>query len=55
MNQPLEHEVLRGLVRSPETGVGHSHMIIRIGYGDPVPPTPRRLLSSVRRDRTPPP
>jgi hypothetical protein len=51
MNQPLEHEVLRGLVRSPETGVGHSHMIIRMGYGDPVPPTPRRLLSSVRRDR----
>jgi nitroreductase len=51
MNQPLEDEQLRGLVRSPLTGVGHSHMIMRIGYGDPVPPTPRRPLSEVRRDR----
>jgi hypothetical protein len=51
LNQPLEDEMLRGLVRSPLTGVGHSHMIMRIGYGDPVPATPRRSLSAVRRDR----
>jgi nitroreductase len=51
LNQPLEDEMLRGLVRSPLTGVGHSHMIMRIGYGDPVPATPRRPLSAVRRDR----
>lgn len=50
MNQPLEHEALRGLVRSPLTGVGYSHMIMRMGYGDPVPATPRRPLSAVRRD-----
>jgi len=50
LNQPLEHEALRGLVRSPLTGVGQSHMIMRIGYGDPVPATPRRPLSAVRRD-----
>jgi nitroreductase len=49
LNQPLEDETLRGLVRSPMTGVGHSHMILRIGYGDPVPATPRRPLSQVRR------
>jgi nitroreductase len=51
VNQPLEDETLRALVRSPLTGVGHSHMIMRIGYGDPVPVTPRRPLSAVRRDR----
>jgi nitroreductase len=51
MNQPLEQEELRRLVRSPLTGVGYSHMIIRLGYGDPVPVTPRRPLSAVRRDR----
>jgi hypothetical protein len=51
MNQPLDQEALRGLVRSPLTGVGHSHMLMRIGYGDPVPATPRRPLSAVRRDR----
>lgn len=51
LNQPLEDETLRELVPSPLTGVGHSHMIMRIGYGDPVPATPRRPLSEVRRDR----
>jgi Nitroreductase family len=49
MNQPLEYESLRGQVRSPRSGVGHSHMIMRIGYGDPVPATPRRALSAVLR------
>lgn len=49
MNQPLEHDVLRGLVRSPMTGVGHTHMIMRIGYGVQVPATPRRPLTAVRR------
>lgn len=49
MNQPLEHAGLRGQVRSPISGVGHSHMIMRIGYGDAAPPTPRRPLSAVRR------
>ncbi len=49
MNQPLEQEALRGLVRSPVSGVGYSHMIMRMGYGDPVPVTPRRPLSAVRR------
>jgi hypothetical protein len=51
MNQPLEHDALRGQVRSPLTGVGHSHMVLRLGYGDRVPPTPRRPLSAVRRER----
>ena len=42
LNQPLEQEQLRWLVRSPRTGVGHSQMILRLGYGDEVPATPRR-------------
>ena len=49
LNQPLEQDDLRCLVRSPTTGVGHSHMILRLGYGDKVPATPRRPLAQVRR------
>lgn len=50
LNQPLEQDDLRWMVRSPLTGVGNSHMILRLGYGDPVPPTPRRPLLNVRRE-----
>ncbi|MDQ1618473.1 MAG: hypothetical protein QOE19_1042 [Actinomycetota bacterium] len=49
LNQPLERKDLRWLVRSPTTGVGHSHMIVRLGYGDEVRPTPRRSPNHVRR------
>lgn len=42
LNQPLEHDDLRPLVSSPEYGVGHSQMVLRLGYGDEVPATPRR-------------
>jgi nitroreductase len=49
MNQPLEQPDLRWLVRSPVTGVGHSQMILRVGYGDEVPPTPRRPISELLR------
>lgn len=52
MNQPLEDEALRGDVRSPASGVGRAQMIMRIGYGDPVPATPRRPLPAVRRHRS---
>jgi nitroreductase len=56
MNQPLEQEDLRWLVRSSESGLGHTHMILRIGHGIPVPPTPRRPVSEVLRssDAVPP-
>jgi nitroreductase len=49
VNQPLEHHELRWLVRSPLSGVGHTHMLLRLGYGEPVPATPRRPLDQVRR------
>jgi nitroreductase len=49
LNQPLEQPELRRLIASPATGVGHSHMILRLGYGDEVPPTPRRSLALVQR------
>lgn len=49
MNQPLEDGDLRWQVRSPQTGVGHSQMLMRIGYGVPVPPTPRRPVAEVAR------
>ena len=49
MNQPLEHHDLRWQVRSPLTGLGVTQMIMRIGYGIPVPATPRRPVSEVIR------
>ena len=47
MNQPVELPDLRWLLRSPLTGLGQAQMLLRIGYGPPVPPTPRRLLDEV--------
>jgi hypothetical protein len=47
LNQPLEHDGLRQLAASPISGLGHSHMIVRLGFGDEVPATPRRALSTV--------
>lgn len=47
LNQPLEQMDLRFLVRSPLTGLGHPQMLLRIGYGIDVPPTPRRALDEV--------
>ena len=47
MNQPVELPDLRWLLRSPVTGVGQAQMVLRIGYGPPVPPTPRRPLTEV--------
>jgi nitroreductase len=49
LNQALEHRDLRWLVRSPLTGIGQTHMLLRLGYGEPVPATPRRPLADVRR------
>ena len=49
MNQPLEHHDLRWQVRSPLTGVGTTQMILRLGYGIPVPATPRRPVAEVLR------
>jgi nitroreductase len=47
MNQPVELPDVRWLLRSPLTGVGQAQMLLRIGYGPPVPPTPRRPLDEV--------
>ena len=55
MNQPLEDDELRTLVLNPEAGAGHPQMILRLGYGDPVPATPRRPVSAVRRGLSGPP
>lgn len=49
LNQPLEHHDLRWVVRNPLSGVGSTHMLIRLGYGEEVPATPRRPLDEVRR------
>jgi hypothetical protein len=46
-NQPLEQPSLRWLVRDPDEAIGFPQMIMRLGYGQPVPPTPRRDISEV--------
>lgn len=47
VNQPLEYPGLRWLARSPITGHGHTQMLIRLGYGPPVPSSPRRPIADV--------
>lgn len=49
MNQPIEDQDLRWQVRSPLTGIGTSQMIMRLGFGVPVPATPRRPVADVLR------
>ncbi|HVQ89216.1 MAG TPA: nitroreductase [Actinomycetes bacterium] len=49
LNQPLDQTDLRWLVRSFDSGAGHSQMILRLGFGKQVPATPRRPLDQVRR------
>jgi nitroreductase len=46
-NQPVEQPSLRWLVRDPDEPIGFPQMIMRLGYGQPVPPTPRRDISEV--------
>jgi hypothetical protein len=47
MNQPVELPDVRWLLRSPLTGLGQAQMVLRIGYGQPVPLTPRRPMTDV--------
>ncbi|MFX4290952.1 nitroreductase [Streptomyces bohaiensis] len=45
--QALEWPELRWLLRDPQSGPGHVHMVLRLGYGPPGTPTPRRPLREV--------
>lgn len=47
LNQAIEHNELRWLVRDPLGAWGRPQAVIRFGYGPPVPPTPRRPLADV--------
>ncbi|MFM9373811.1 Acg family FMN-binding oxidoreductase [Streptomyces sp. Da 82-17] len=47
MSQPLEWPELRSVARDPETGTGHVHMVIRLGYGPRGQATPRRPVADV--------
>jgi hypothetical protein len=52
VNQPLEVPALRRAVLGPGTLQGHAQMLLRVGRGTPVAPTPRRPLDEVTaRDR----
>jgi nitroreductase len=48
VNQAIERPSLRWLVRDPADPPGYPQMVIRLGYGSPGPPTPRRPLDEVR-------
>jgi hypothetical protein len=48
LNQPLERgEDVRRLVRTPSGDHAYPQMIIRLGYGPPVPGTPRRPVDEL--------
>lgn len=42
LNQPVEHKDLRWLLRNPHAGLGEPQVVLRLGYGPEVTPTPRR-------------
>ena len=49
LNQPLEHPKLRPALLTLAPGAGAAaQVLLRIGHGEPVPPTPRRPLSELR-------
>jgi nitroreductase len=49
LNQPLEHPVLRPALLALAPGAGAAaQVLLRIGHGEPVPPTPRRPVSELR-------
>jgi nitroreductase len=52
LTQPLETSDA-WLVRDPQAGGGCPQMILRLGYGLPVPPTPRRPLAEVLAEPSP--
>ncbi|MET2717011.1 nitroreductase [Streptomyces harbinensis] len=45
--QVLEWSELRWPVRDPESGMGQVQMVIRLGYGPPVPRSPRRPVDQI--------
>nr|WP_245241047.1 nitroreductase [Streptomyces spiramenti] len=45
--QAIEWPELRWLLRDPQSGPGHVHMVLRLGYGPPGGATPRRPLREV--------
>jgi hypothetical protein len=47
LNQPLEDRELRWAVRSPFEGPHVAQMVLRLGRGPAVPPTPRRPLDDL--------
>jgi hypothetical protein len=57
LTQPLE-TADAWLVRDPRSGIEEPQMILRLGYGPPVPPTPRRpaceVLDPLPEERLPP-
>jgi len=49
LNQPLEHPRLRPALLTLAPGAGAAaQVLLRIGHGEPVPPTPRRPLPELR-------
>jgi hypothetical protein len=47
LNQPIEIRALRSQLRDLLGQIGFPQLVIRLGYGPPVPPTPRRSVSEV--------
>lgn len=50
---PVESAGLRPWLRDPKWPVGVPQMVLRLGYGRPPPPTPRRAVSDVLELRAP--
>jgi hypothetical protein len=49
LNQPIEVPELRPRVREAVGEAGFPHLLLRMGYGQEVRPTPRRAIEEVLR------
>ncbi|MGW2402324.1 Acg family FMN-binding oxidoreductase [Kitasatospora sp. NPDC001664] len=47
LHQAVEWSDTRGLLRDPAEGPGHVQLVIRIGYGHPGTPSPRRPVAEI--------
>ena len=52
LNQPVDHTEFRQLLRDPDDGWNATQVVLRLGYGLTVPPTPRRPFEDFVLDDT---
>jgi hypothetical protein len=50
LNQPIQVDTLRSELRALVGDEGYPQVLLRLGYGQAIPPTPRRPVEDVLRE-----